>query len=306
MDQIRIRALLATFISSLVWGWAFISTKVLVNYFSPCMLGFVRYTIASLFLFFLLKLTEPKAKLKREDLFLIIITGILGISLTYYLAIIALQTITASTSGIINGTIPILTLIGEIIFLRKKISQKSIIAIILSALGVYLIVAEGFQFQMDDGFSRGYIYMLLSMVSWVAYTFITKPLFERYSSLATITYQTIFGVISFIPVVILEGSFPTEIGLIFSEVKIFGNLVFLGIFCSAIAYYAYNYGLAHLGISTTAIFMNFVPVMTMIGSYLILGEKITMVKFLGMIIVIVSVFVSSCGSSSGERVKREK
>ncbi len=299
------KALYVTLISALIWGWAFISTKVLVEHLSSGVQVFVRYFIAFIFLFILLKLKESKTRLKKEDILLMTVTGILGISLCYFLATIALRTITPTTSGIINGTIPILTVLGEVIFFRKKISRKSTLGVFLSVLGVYIIVTGGVRREHFGGLSVGHILMFLSILSWVVYTFITKSLFVKYSSLAVITYQTFFGTIAIIPYVIYEGNFVEEIKLIFSDAVIYGNLLFLGIFCSTITYYAYNYGLAHLGVSTTSIFMNFVPAVTMLGSYLVLGEKITFFKFIGLIIIIISVFLVTT-ENMGVKDKRKR
>jgi drug/metabolite transporter (DMT)-like permease len=69
------------------------------------------------------------------------------------------------------------------------------------------------------------------------------------------------------------------------------HFLFLAIGCSAIANYMYIYALNNLSISTTAIFMNLIPVFTFIFSYFIFGDILSLFQLLGASIVIVSVTI---------------
>lgn len=89
-----------------------------------------------------MKIKENNVKLKRKSISRIIISSILGINLCFYFQTIALKNISVSTAGLMNGTIPILTLLVEIIFFGKKATKKIVAAFLLSSLGIYLAVAQ--------------------------------------------------------------------------------------------------------------------------------------------------------------------
>ncbi len=85
------------------------------------------------------------------------------------------------------------------------------------------------------------------------------------------------------------------------------NVIYLGIFCSAIAYYLYIYAMDYLGVSTTSLFLNLLPVVTVIASYFILDERINFYQIIGGALVIFSVyFANTKGRNKEEGLTQEE
>ncbi len=267
----------------LVWGLSFLSIKITVAVFPPMTLALLRFIMASVLLFGVLKLREPETKLDFKDLPLFIPAGVIGITLYFFFENNGVKIITASAASIIIATIPILTLVADALILKNRLTGKKIISVFLSMIGVCLVVGVDIRWS-DSGL--GYLMMLGAAISWVIYTIITKPLFKKYSQLAIVFYQTVIGTIALIPFALLEKTDWNQV-----SITIVLNLFFLGVCCSALGYYVYAYALDKLGANLSALFLNFIPVVAVVASCFILKERLSFLQILGGVIVISAVTI---------------
>jgi drug/metabolite transporter (DMT)-like permease len=79
-------------------------------------------------------------------------------------------------------------------------------------------------------------------------------------------------------------------------------LLNLGVFASTFAFIFFTYAIKNLGITRANIFTNAIPVLTAIFAYFILGESITTVKMIGILVVIFGLFLSQLRKGMFNRV----
>ena len=107
---------------------------------------------------------------KREWIYLILI-GIIGGSLPFYLFFTGLSQVPAINAAIIQKTLVFWVILLAIPFLKEKLSVLQILAIVM-LFGSNLVIG-GFQhFQ----FSRGELYILLATVLWAVETILAKKI----------------------------------------------------------------------------------------------------------------------------------
>ncbi|MFZ5967747.1 MAG: DMT family transporter [Bacillota bacterium] len=286
MEKNRYYPLAAVLLAVILWGLSFLSIKVTLIVLPPMTQAFIRFSIASLVLYVLLKYNEPGVKLDKKDLPMTLLAGVLGITLYFYFENNGVKLISASSASMIVATVPILTLIGDFIVFKSPLTKKKIISVILSVIGVYFIVGAGSNGQQSESTWFGYLMMFGATIAWVVYTIMTKSLFNKYSELVIVYYQTIFGTVALLPFAIFE---KTNWSAVTDSIVL--NLVFLGVFCSALANYFYVYAMEKIGVSICSLLMNFVPVVTVIASYFILKESIALSQLLGGLLVITAVYI---------------
>ena len=286
MSRSRLMGLLAVFCTTVLWGLSFVSIKVTVAVIPPMTLAFLRFLIASIILLFLLKRIEPDTRLARVDMPLMALTGLLGVTAFNNFQNIGIKMTTASSASLIIAAIPMFTVVGEQLVFKTRLSLMKIISVILSVGGVYCIVAFSQQ-ESSDGF-LGNLFMVGAAVAWVVYTLITRPLSMRYSQLAVVTHQIIFGTLAMIPFTFFES-------LEWQSVDYFTilHLIYLGVFCSALANYLYVYAMGVLGVSSVSFFINLIPVISVIGGFTILQEPVSKPQILGGAIVLFSVYIAT-------------
>jgi drug/metabolite transporter (DMT)-like permease len=124
-------------------------------------------------------------------------------------------------------------------------------------------------------------------VCWVIYSFLTRPLFARCSRIYIVFWQSVAGCLCFIPFAIFElGRWGKP------DVPVILHLVFLGICCSALGYWFYARSLETLGMSVSAIFINLVPLITVIFGFLVMRDRLTFFLCFGAALVIGGVYLS--------------
>ena len=285
MRKTRLLAYMSIIFTALIWGLSFLSIKVTIAVFPPMTLAFIRFVIASIIIGVIFKIKEKDTRLAKEDRFLMVMAGFLGITVYFYFENNGVMLISASNASMIIAAIPIFTLIFEAIVFKTKLTLRQGVSVLISFVGVYLIVGGG-----SGGYEGqswlGYLMMFGAVFCWVAYSLITKPLFEKYSQLAIVYYQTMIGTVLFIPFVLFE---KTDWQLVDGKVTL--NVLFLGIFCSALAYYLYVYAMDIIGVSASSLFLNFIPIVTVVASFFILRETVGYLQILGGVLVVVSVYL---------------
>ena len=302
----RNKALIAVIICVLFWGFSFISIKIAVAVFTPMTLGALRFSIALIFLYFIKRKIAPEEKIQMKDLPLLTGAGLIGVTLYFFFEKNGVSMIPASEASIITAVIPILTLIAEgfgkkIASLRNKDQKKEgqiikgsseklilpVLGALISLTGVAMVAGVSFALS---GTALGYLFMAGACVSWVSYCFLTRPLFARRSRIYIVFWQAAIGFIGFLPFAFFEvrqSQLPQMPGF-----EVWGHIIFLGICCSAIGYWLYSLALRDLGVGTASIFINLIPVVSTIGGFFILGERLQPLQWLGGALVLGGVYLA--------------
>ncbi len=294
MDKQRVKAIILMLIAVIMFGLSFVSIKIAMEVFPPISMAFYRFFLASFILFPLMRKISPGEKLKKKHVPLTILTGLIGITLYFYLENNGVLRISSNDASIIIAMMPVAAAIGERIILKKKLSIISVAAILTSILGIYIIIGG----KLQGGTASGYLFMFGAILSLSLFLILTKPLFDHYSDITLTFYQGLFGTIGFIPFLWLE---KVQWHLITPSILF--HFLFLAIGCSALGNYFNLYALNHLNVATAAIFMNLVPVFTFIFSYLILGDILSTTQLLGALIVIVSVTIVTMQEKRMDKIR---
>jgi drug/metabolite transporter (DMT)-like permease len=306
MNQ-RYRAFLALAACVLFWGVSFVSIKITMTVFPPMTLGAFRFAIAAVFLFFIKKRYAPREKLSARDLPLLAAAGLVGVTLYFFCENNGVARISASEASLISAFIPVLTMLaewlgGRVLLLRQKrapgaaspvpprIEPKRWLGAAVSIAGVWLIAGVSISGGGGGGSSSalGYLFMSGAPVSWVAYAFLTKRLFARCSQTYITFWQTLFGFIGFVPFAAAE--FPAW-GV--PDLAVLCHLLFLGLACSALGYWFYVISLETLGVEIPALFINFIPAVTVVSGFLVLGERLVRLQWLGAALVLTGVTLAA-------------
>jgi len=258
-------------------------------------LGAVRFVIAIAALFLMYRFSpewKGANKTLKSDMFLLIGSGLTGVTFYFFFENNGVMRVTASEASIITAAIPVLTMIAD--WLTAKLSShnnaprlgwQSWLGAFISIAGVALVA--GISFSLSGSIS-GYVYMGGAALCWVAYSLLTRPLFDRKRSrLYIVFWQNFFGFLGLLPFAMLEyknWGDPT--------LPVMLHVLFLALGCSALGYWLYAYAMEALGISTTSIFINLIPVVTVIAGFIVLNERLTLLQGAGAALVLAGVYLT--------------
>jgi len=132
--------------------------------------------------------------------------------------------------------------------------------------------------------------MFGAVVSAIIYGLILKKLAHHYSGKTIVKYQNIFGLIMFLPLlIIIDGNNFLAAD---HSLKVFFTLAKLGIFPSTLSFVIIAYVVKKIGLINTNIFANLIPVFTAVIAYYILNEALHIQKIAGISIVLSGLFIS--------------
>lgn len=83
------------------------------------------------------------------------------------------------------------------------------------------------------------------------------------------------------------------------------NILYLGVFASAICFVTWNMAVKILGVVKTSAYIYLVPVVTVVTAAIILGEPITILGIVGMALTLIGLIISE-GRLSFKKNKKEK
>lgn len=269
------------------WGTTFISTKILLEDFSPIEILVTRFVIGLTVLYMI----RPHAlKLRHEEHRLyLVVAALSGITLYYLMENIALTYTYASNVGIITATAPFFAaILARFTIKNSHLSGPFFIGFILSMAGVLLISTEGGGMNFNP---KGDMLALGAAVLWAVYAVVLKKICTFGYDLIVITREIfLYGIVLMIPPIIFMGF---DIDLIYLTEPInLANMLYLGIGASALCFLTWNFATKYLGIVKTTVYIYVIPVITVITAYFVLNEPITMTKSIGIILAIAGLAIS--------------
>lgn len=279
----KISGLISISLVVIFWGISFISISIMLEVVHPVVLGFLRYVLAVIFVLILAFSKRISFKVTKNDLFVFFLAALIGIFLYSSLENTALLYISSSAGAIFASLTPMSTIIGNRIIFKDSIKPRNIVFIVLSMIGVGLVVASDLRLDLSWWAILGYGLMILSIISWTAYNLFTKKVTLKYSSLKVTTIQSIMALIIFLPSLFFA---PPNFQLF--ETKHWIHLLFLGIICSGVAYYLYVHSVDKLGLTIPNIFINFIPVVTIITNAIMFQMQIHITQIIGGLLIIIT------------------
>lgn len=281
----RLTGSLFALITITVWGSTFISSKKLLQVYTPAQIMLSRFLLAYAALWLLRpkKLTLPR---KREWLFLLL--GLSGYSVYFFTENSALLYTLASNVSIIVAAAPIFTAILAHLTGQERFQRNTLWGFCIAFAGVILVVYNGaFVLKLNP---RGDFLALAAAACWSVYSVLNRRAGQGMDPLL-FTRRTLFwGIVTAIPFVLLEGA-PYPFQPLLTPV-IAGNLLFLGLVGSCICYVLWNMAFDRLGVVTTNSFIYLQPFITLVVGRLFLAEPISPLALLGAGLITVGVFAA--------------
>lgn len=278
----------AAFITILIWGTTFISTKVLLEVLTPVEILLIRFVIGYLALWCVRPRKLTVRDKKQEWYFAA--AGLCGITLYYLLENIALTYTLASNVGVIISIAPFFTAIFAWLFLRdRRPGIRFFLGFFIAMAGIALLsFGKDVNLQINP---VGDVLGICAAVIWAAYSILTKKISGfGYNTILTTRRIFFYGLTFMLPISCSMGFHVTMQEV--ANRNIILNLLFLGFGASALCFVTWNTAVKRLGSVKTSVYIYMVPVITAVTSAAILHEKITPAAACGIVLTLTGLFLS--------------
>lgn len=284
----------------LVWGVSFICTKYLLRTFSSLEILILRFVTGYIAFCIISPKPLKTSGIKEELLFMG--AGLCGITIYQFVENIAIYFTAANNVSIIVSTCPMFTAIIVAIFLHEKtITKNFVLGFVIAMTGIVLVTLNGSsEFSLSP---KGDLLALGSAICWGFYSlFVSKINSLGHGNFASTRRIFFWALIFMIPLAVYGLVFggkstsinfcPAENTARWSDWKNILNLVILGVFASSLAFVAWNKTCKALGTVKTTAAIYMVCVVTIIFSFIFLGEKISLAGLFGTFLTILGLFIS--------------
>jgi drug/metabolite transporter (DMT)-like permease len=278
----------AIFLAMIFWGFSFIWTKMLLLQMEPISIITLRLIISSFFLFAAGFLIKKIQKLKFEDIGLFLFLAFLEPFMYFLGETYGLKYVSATISSVLIALIPLLSPFAAYLFYKERLNILNFVGIVVSFLGVSLVILK-----KDLSFNasiEGILLMGLAVLSAIGYSVVVIKAVKKYNIYSIITYQNLFGAIFFLPLFFYFDL--KHIKTVEFSLELLKPLLALAILASSMAFMLYTYGIKVLGLVKANTISNAIPVFTAIFAYFILNEQLTVINFIGIIIVLIGLLLS--------------
>jgi drug/metabolite transporter (DMT)-like permease len=277
---------LAIFIAMVFWSLSFIWYKDAYVFFGPMATVFLRLIISGSILLIISWFTGS-LKIDKKHFKLFLIAAFFEPCLYFMGESFGMQLVSSVTAAVVISTIPILSPIITSFFYSEKLSVLNIVGIILSFIGVGMVILNG-RFHLEASPS-GIFLMFIAVFAAIGYAMALKKLTPHYRALTIVAVQNSIGAILFAPFFLIF-DFHNLAQIFNSQAMI--PILNLAIFSSSIAFIMFAYGVNSIGVTKANTFTNLIPVLTSIFAYFLLNETFTLLKIIGIVVVVGGLFLS--------------
>jgi drug/metabolite transporter (DMT)-like permease len=273
-----------------VWGASFIATKVALKDISPITIVWMRFAMGLIILGLAVILRKQFALPNKNEWGYFALLGFLGITFHQWLQSNGLKTSEASTTAWIVATTPVFMASLGWLILKEKLSGIKTLGIVLAFVGVLLVVSDGDLASISIGKfgAPGDVLILISSVNWAVFSALSRRGLKTYSASLMIFYVMLLGWI-FSSVLFVAGGNYIELPAL--SVNGWLGVIFLGVFCSGLAYIAWYDALQALSTAETGVFLYIEPLIAMVVAFFVLGEPITVASLVGGGVILFGVWL---------------
>ncbi len=268
-----------------VWGVNFPIAKITLREMSPMVFNALRFGGATVLLW-AVGSRGGHPPVPRAAWAGIIALGLLG-NAVYQIAFIqGLVRTTADNSSLIFTMVPLFVAALSVALRIDRVSPRTWVGIVLAFVGLFLLVTNPSGLHLNRATLAGDGLLLLSALCWAAYTVFSRPFLRTMSSLQFTTLTMTVGT----PVLIFA-SLPELVRQPWAVVSwaSWAAVIFSALFPLAIGYTIWSGSVQAVGGPRTAIYNNLVPIVTVVASWVLLGETLGLLQAAGAAIVLAGV-----------------
>jgi drug/metabolite transporter (DMT)-like permease len=300
---------MAMLLVCLIWGINFSMMKFALRSLSPYALTAIRFTLASVVLWFVARAMEPDTPLPWKLRIRLAGLGVIGNSFYQLGFLLGLQRTTAGNSSLLIATTPLaIAVLGSALGV-ERLTKAVRWALAVGMAGVVVIVlakagkggADGVRFSVAT--ISGDLWTLSAVLCWAVFTHGVRELHGPASPLRVTAWTVIGGT----PLMLIIG-WHDLVTLDWAAVGMdtWGAVAYATFISLIVAYVLWNRSVIEVGSSRTALYGVTIPIFAMATAFVLLGERPTPPELFGAALILLSVVLNirAHGSASPPTILR--
>ena len=262
-----------------IWGSSWMAASILSRNQIPAIYSSLgRFTFGALGLLLIMSQMRPWPRPSKSVAWRLVAMGFFGVFAYNICFFNGLRTVPSGRASLMASLQPSLVFLYSRLFLGDKATPLKLSGLALSLSGAILVLTQGDPAKLfASGLGTGDIWILGTVVSWVSYTLIGRSVSAEIDSLPATAYAIWSGLGMLVIYAVAAGTPVPQL----NTPAFWWISAYLGLAGTTLAFVLFQRGIERLGAARTSIFINLVPVFSVLSSTLVLGEAVTLPTLLG-------------------------
>ncbi len=285
------KLIIAVLTVAIVWGTTFLGIRVAVETIPPWFVAGIRQLIAAVLLLMILLFSKQLKWIGWKNLRIQIIFSILMLIVANGMTTVAEEHLSSSLASLISATSPLLVFLGSIFFGLQKFTYRSLLGILMGFSGILLIFKDGLQDLLNPDYRMGVIFIFIAICGWALGSILTKKMKLQHQSISlNLFYQFAFAGVAQIALAFVVSN---EIDVATWSFKSIAATVYLAVFGSVAAYFAFHFALKKISPTQISLLSYVNTIIAIFLGWLVLDEKITAAFITATVLIICGVFITN-------------
>lgn len=280
---------LAILTVAIVWGTTFLSIRIAVETIPAWFVAGIRQLLASFIMLMILLYRGQFRWIGWKNLGYQLIFSSLMLIIANGLTTVAEETLTSSLTSLISACSPIMVFLGSVALGLQKFTIRALVGVLMCFGGITFIFWDGISDLSNPEYRFGIFLLFCGILGWASGTIFTKKMKIQSSNISlNLFYQFAFaGIIQLIFAFMFTDHYNFENW----SVKSVSAMLYLSMFGSVAAFFAYHYALTKVSPIQVSILAYINTIISIFLSWLILNEEISAKFIIAAILIILGVFI---------------
>ncbi|MSU64798.1 MAG: DMT family transporter [Opitutus sp.] len=280
------------FIVPAFWGVNYLVARSAASTVAPHALACARWFFAGLFLATLTwrEIAANPAAINREwKNFLLL--GALGMWICGAFVYLGARTTTATNIGLFYAISPVLITVFSALVLKERIGPVQVTGTALALAGFMHVLLKGHWLGLSGlKLVTGDLWVLVSTVSWAAYTILLRAWPSAFRPMARLTLICAGGVVILLPFAAIEAAWfmPSHLSW-----TVAGYVLLVALFPGFGAYLAYSFMLNELGAARVGVVLYLGPIYAAAMAWVGLGEPVLGFHWIGAALILPGIYLAT-------------
>jgi drug/metabolite transporter (DMT)-like permease len=284
----RVKITVGFIIISLIWGTTWLAIKVGLDSIPPLYAISMRFTLASIVLYLLLKIRKESMPLNSGSIFQYLNLAFLSFSIPFILVYWGQQFIASGMAAVIFSLYPFIVALASFILLSTdRLTRGTILGLVVSFVGIIIIFWNELNFAGQN--TAGMLAVLASTILQGISLVLVKVTNHKTSPIAL----TLGGMILSVPIVLLMALFFEDYQMVHYT---FGGVIsvcYLGTIGSVVTFVIYYWLLERVETVYLSLVSFITPVIAVIVGCIFLGELLTTQFLIGSLFVLLGIIAAN-------------
>jgi len=281
---LRVSSALLLLIVGVLWGLNWPAVKFMMAELPPFTIRAIAFPLAALILISIAFIKKQRLLPTRDELVPLIVTGVFLVFAFNMLTSLG-QTLTdASQAAIVAYTMPAITAVLSVIYLKEPVNRRIVTALFLGMLGIVILLSHDYTNLVAR--PVGTIVMLMAAFFWSIGNITLKARKWRMESTARAAWFFTISTVLAWPVVWLFEE-PSELQM--PSLPVVTTMVFHVLGPMVVCYQLWALLVARLPVSVAAISVLTAPVVGVLSAVVLIGEELNWQRAVALLLILASI-----------------